>query len=70
MTNQQKLDEARQARHDILTGKKVRVFLDQNGERVEFVTANLAALDAYIRELEKLINPSVPYSNRPIGFTF
>ena len=70
MTNEEKLAEAKKARHELLTGTKVRVFLDQNGERVEFTSINLQMLERYIRELEALITPSLPRYNRPVGFTF
>lgn len=55
-TTQQKLDAAREAYHDLLTGNKARVVVDQNGERVEFTPANRDALRAYIRDLEDEVN--------------
>lgn len=72
LTVQQKLDEARAAYHDLMTGKSARVVVDQNSERVEFTSVNRASLYAYIRELEaQLPNaplPSVSYA--PAHFTF
>ena len=71
-TNSELLAQARTARHDLIMGNKPRVFVDQNGERVEFTATNLDRLDKYIRELEALVNPLTARANRPrpIGFTF
>lgn len=52
LTAQQKLDAARVAYHNLVTGQQARVIVDQNGERVEFTMANRAALKAYISQLE------------------
>lgn len=46
------LREARAARHKIALGGGVRVFVDQNGERVEYSGTNLLALNKYINGLE------------------
>lgn len=53
LTLQQRIDAAKAAYHDLLTGKQARVVVDQNGERVEFTQANRQALKAYIKELEE-----------------
>jgi hypothetical protein len=45
------LAEAEKAYHGIMTGGGVRVLSDQNGERVEFGSANRLALVAYINQL-------------------
>lgn len=68
----QQLTEARAARHKLVTGQMARVFMDQNGERIEYVSTNIAQLDAYIRSLEAQVSPSLAgiRANRPIGFTF
>jgi hypothetical protein len=68
-TTQQLLDQAKAARHSLVTGQLARVFMDQNGERVEFVATNIAQLDAYIRQLEGEI-AGVPRARKPIGFIF
>ena len=72
LTVQQKLDEARAAYHDLMTGKSARVVVDQNSERVEFTSVNRASLYAYIRELEaQLPNaPAVTVNYAPAHFTF
>jgi hypothetical protein len=44
--------DAMQARHDLMTGSRVSVWMDQNGERVEYNRANLPALLAYIASLD------------------
>jgi hypothetical protein len=68
-TTQQLLDEARAARHKLVTGQLARVFMDQNGERVEFVATNIAQLDAYIATLEATL-AGVSRARKPIGFIF
>lgn len=68
-TTAELLAEARLARHKLVTGQLARVFMDQNGERVEFTTTSLASLDIYIRQLEAMVAPTPTY-RKPIGFTF
>lgn len=70
MATQAQLDEAKAARHKLVTGQLARVFMDQNGERVEFVATNIAQLDAYIRQLETELAPTTFRVPRPIGFIF
>lgn len=50
-----RLSEAETAYHKLLTGTSARVFVDQNGERVEYTAANRQALSAYIQELKRLL---------------
>jgi hypothetical protein len=69
-TNAELLAEARTARHNLVTGKLARVFMDQNGERVEFTETNMAKLDSYIAGLESEIAGTRRYSRKPIGFIF
>lgn len=57
-TLQEQLTEAQDAYHRLRTGKAVRVFVDQNGERVEYAVANAAGLAAYIEELKRQISPT------------
>lgn len=47
-----RLAEAETALHQITLGDKARVFVDQNGERVEFQAAHANRLRAYIEELK------------------
>lgn len=51
-----RLAEAKTAYHKLMLGQSPRVFVDQNGERVEYTAANAARLTAYIRGLEQQIN--------------
>jgi len=70
---QARLDEAKQAYHDLMTGTKARVIVDQNGEKVEFSAPNRQALYAYIQELERILCPPAqsPSTNlMPMRFTF
>lgn len=68
------LQQAKSAYHDLQTGQSVRVFVDQNGERVEYSAANAVRLLGYIRQLEQAIKTGKCdiFSNvrGPIGFTF
>lgn len=69
-TTQQKLDQAKDAKHKLATQQLARVFMDQNGERVEFTATNMAQLDAYIAELEAEINGLRVTTRKPVGFIF
>lgn len=51
--------DARIALHKLLTGQAAKVFVDQNGERIEYVAANANRLSAYIAELERLLGTTV-----------
>ncbi len=50
-----RLAEAETALHELRCGKQARVFVDQNGERVEFAVANSSRLQAYVIELKGLL---------------
>lgn len=47
------LISAEAAYHELLLGKSIRVLVDQNGERVEFTSANAGRLSAYIADLKR-----------------
>lgn len=49
------LAEAQQAYHQLAIGQMARVFVDQNGERVEYSAGNKIMLSAYIAELQRLL---------------
>lgn len=69
----QLLLEAERAYHQLMLGQSVKVFVDQNGERVEYTTANRDALLNYINALRSKITSgacSTPTQNRPLRFTF
>jgi hypothetical protein len=50
-----RLTEAQNALHKLMIGESARVFVDQNGERVEFTSANSTKLRAYIHELKIML---------------
>lgn len=54
-SNAEKLAEAEDALHDLNLGNSVRVFVDQNGERVEYTAANSGRLRQYVEQLKQSI---------------
>ena len=54
------LTEARAAYHNLATGRMARVFVDQNGERIEYAVGNKNTLAAYINYLEQLLGLGTP----------
>lgn len=52
---EERLTSAEGALHELMTGQAARVFVDQNGERVEYAVANAKQLRAYIYELKVLL---------------
>lgn len=50
------LDSAEAAYHDLLTGKAVAEFQDQNGETVKYSKADASKLAAYIQQLKVELN--------------
>lgn len=58
MTTSEKLAEAETAYHYLLTGQRVSVTVDQNGERVEFTAMSAARLAAYIQDLKRQLSLS------------
>jgi len=69
---QTRLTQAEQSYHDLVTGKSVEQFVDQNGEQVRYTKTTLDGLQVYIRSLREALNPTLArYTRpRPIGFTF
>lgn len=63
----EKLADAEAAYHELLLGRSARVFVDQNGERVEFTAANRPALAQYIADLKAQLNG---VSRAPAGVFF
>lgn len=49
------LKDAKDAYHDLMTGRSTVEFVDQNGERVRYQPANAFRLAAYIQDLEHKI---------------
>ena len=54
-----RLTEAETAYHQLMMGTSARVYVDQNGERVEFNANSKAGLRAYILELKALLGLSL-----------
>ena len=52
-TLQLRLTQAEEQYHKLLTGQAARVFVDQNGERIEYVAAGASRLAAYIEDLKR-----------------
>lgn len=52
----EKLADAETAYHALMTGRQVRVFVDQNGERVEYSAVTAAKLAQYITDLKRQIS--------------
>lgn len=67
MTDQEKLDAARLALHQLLMGQGV-VECEFGGQRTKFTAANVDQLKAYIAELEGRIAGCAPRG--AIGFVF
>lgn len=55
MTLEEQLVDAKSAYHELQVGRSARVFVDQNGERIEYTAANRQHLARYILELEAKI---------------
>lgn len=52
-TLQARLTAAEEAYHELMVGASARVFVDQNGERIEYAPANAGRLAAYIQDLKR-----------------
>lgn len=68
-----KITAAENAYHSLMVGTMARVFVDQNGERVEFTATNRSQLYAYIAELKSLLpsaSGGTPRYGRPIRYLF
>jgi len=59
-TYETRLTEAESALHQIMMGQGARVYVDQNGERVEYFAANVGRLRQYIYELKVLLGKIEP----------
>lgn len=67
MTLDEKIADAQAKQHSLLTGTLARVFVDQNGERIEYNAANAPRLAAYIADL---IRQKSGGSSAPMGVFF
>ena len=70
MTPEEKLADAEAAYHELLVGRSARVFVDQNGERVEYTAANRGALARYIQELKAEIAGETSGTGGPMRMVF
>jgi hypothetical protein len=71
VTPEQRLKEAETAYHALLTGRSLRVFVDQNGERVEYTAAKRGDLYNYIQQLKTaLLGTAAANTPRPLRFLF
>lgn len=66
MTVASDLADAEAAYHKLMTGRSARVFVDSNGERVEYTAASADKLANYIRSLKQQLGavtfaPLSPY---------
>jgi hypothetical protein len=68
----QRLIKAEKAYDDLMTGKSVKKFVDQNGESVEYTQANSTKLSDYIEELKQLLDckRKRAMQTRPLRFVF
>lgn len=57
---EERLLDAESALHNLMTGQSARVFVDQNGERVEYAVPHAARLRAYINELKIKLGKESP----------
>lgn len=57
-TIRERLTVARDQYHRLMTGKAIRVMVDQNGERVEYTAVSAANLQRYIKDLEGMLDAS------------
>jgi membrane protease subunit (stomatin/prohibitin family) len=58
LTLAERLADAENQYHLLVSGQQARVFVDQNGERVEFTAANRADLAKYIESLKSQLSGS------------
>ena len=52
-----RLAEAETAYHNLMVSGQAKVFVDQNGERIEYTTSSARNLMAYIASLRYQLNP-------------
>lgn len=60
LTLQEQLDDAKAQYHLLVTGQQAKVYVDQNGERIEYTQANRRDLLAYIQRLEHQVASTRP----------
>lgn len=68
MTIQERLDDAETQYHLLLTGQMARVYVDQNGERVEYTSVTASRLASYIESLKVLLGSSTATNGSMVGY--
>ena len=59
LTTQERLDQAEDALHQKLMDGSARVFVDQNGERVEYSVPSIPRLQGYILSLKSQLGQDI-----------
>lgn len=71
MTLAEQLVDAQNKYHLLVTGGAVAVFVDQNGERVQYSAASKAGLYSYIQQLmSQISNGGLAVGPTPLTFWF
>lgn len=70
MTDKERLAQAEEAYHSLLTGTAVARVVDQNGESVNFVRADLPKLSQYIDQLKRKLDTSTDSPRGPLNVWF
>lgn len=66
LTIDEKIEQAETAYHELMTGRLARVYVDRNGERIEYTSANAGRLRAYIESLKNEKNSKSRYPMKPL----
>ncbi len=67
MTTQERLADAESQYHLIMTGQMARVYVDQNGERVEYNSTNVTRLLQYISSLKSELGIATSVNGKSSG---
>lgn len=59
MTLEERLAEAEAAYHKLMIGEAAKVYVDQNGERLEFNVMSASKLAAYIADLKRQLGMAI-----------
>lgn len=63
-----RLREAEAAYHTLVTGGGAKVFVDQNGERIEYQSGSIRGLTSYIASLRSLLGLGTPLGPLNVWF--
>ena len=70
LTAQQRLDEARNALHELMTGTAAVEIRDSDGSSIRYTRADATRLRGYIKELEAEVAGSTADKRHPMRLTF